>query len=137
MTETGTKGSGAGHQEVWQYAVFPTITVVSVAPFAVWHVREVGAFEGMWVAFVPFFVSLLTVPGFLWGCHLLANARSRPGWTWALMSSALGTLCAAAGALFGAFTIVFGVLGIFSCISAGGVTRRLWRLRSRKTAVHA
>ncbi|NLE86705.1 MAG: hypothetical protein GX607_09935 [Myxococcales bacterium] len=135
MTEAGTTG-GANSREVWQHAVFPTITMIAVSPFAIWHVLEVGAFEGMWGAFVPFFGSLLAAPGFLWRCHLLALSRSRPGWAWALTSSVFGALCAAAGAIFGAFTIMFGVLGTLSCISAVGVTRRLWRSRRRSGFMH-
>ena len=125
--------SEASRQSGWVYLIMPGITCALVLPFVVVQLRSPEPLGGMALGFSPLVLGVLSFPGYWIGCRAISRGNIEKGrWTWAVLSGIVGGLASGAGAVFGAFTVIFGVLGILSLITCSLYLRRLSLLRPRQ-----
>lgn len=96
------------------FIVVPTMTMLFAAPFAFGAVP--APFGPLPYYFAPFWVGLLTVPGYVMAWQTVRGQRALLNRErfFVFASLVMAQCCALAGALFAAFTVIGGVLALWS-----------------------
>lgn len=112
------------------YLVLPTITMLVAGTFAIVDLSPLPTRFPYW--FMPFWVGLLSVPGyvFVWNAVRRRRWLSLWHWRWGFGSVATSALCGFAGAVFSAFTIVLGLLSFMCALLSLSLLRLVWKERS-------
>jgi hypothetical protein len=121
--------SPARKPDYWCLAV-PTVTTVFAGWFAI--TATAAPFGPVPYYFLPFWFGLLSAPGYLLAWNALRQFRILPGpqQAFAVASVWASILCSLAGAVFSGFTIVGGVLSLWSAVLAFMLLRKLRALPS-------
>lgn len=96
----------------------PAVAMLFVAPFAMSELIDWRTPFGPspYYPFLPFWIGLLCVPGYLSAWHHLKRSASARGLRrgWQIASVAVALACSLVGAVYSAFTIFGGVLATWS-----------------------